>query len=177
MWRYEKRLQYPVNIKTPNPKIAQYIMSQYGGPDGEIGASMRYLSQRYTMPYKMQKGLLTDIGTEELAHMEMIAAIVQQLTRNLTPAQIESSGFGPYYIDHHHGNLAAGQQAESRSMRASSSRRAMRSRIYMRIWQQSRKPVQPTTIFSAWSKIRKYAIRSVFCASGRLYIFSGLVKL
>ena len=74
--------------------------SQYGGPDGEIGASMRYLSQRYTMPYKMQKGLLTDIGTEELAHMEMIAAIVQQLTRNLTPAQIESSGFGPYYIDH-----------------------------------------------------------------------------
>ena len=100
MWRYEKRLQYPVNIKTPNPKIAQYIMSQYAGPDGEIGASMRYLSQRYTMPYKMQKGLLTDIGTEELAHMEMIAAIVQQLTRNLTPAQIESSGFGPYYIDH-----------------------------------------------------------------------------
>ena len=100
MWRYEKRLQYPVNIKTPNPKIAQYIMSQYGGPDGEIGASMRYLSQRYTMPYKMQKGLLTDIGTEELAHMEMIAAIVQQLTRNLTPAQIEPSGFGPYYIDH-----------------------------------------------------------------------------
>lgn len=100
MWRYEKRLQYPVNIKTPNPKIAQYVMSQYGGPDGEIGASMRYLSQRYTMPYKMQKGLLTDIGTEELAHMEMIAAIVQQLTRNLTPAQIESSGFGPYYIDH-----------------------------------------------------------------------------
>ena len=100
MWRYEKRLQYPVNIKTPNPKIAQYIMSQYGGPDGEIGASMRYLSQRYTMPYKMQKGLLTDIGTEELAHMEMIAAIVQQLTRNLTPAQIESSGFGPYYIYH-----------------------------------------------------------------------------
>ena len=100
MWRYEKRLQYPVDIKTPNPKIAQYIMSQYGGPDGEIGASMRYLSQRYTMPYKMQKGLLTDIGTEELAHMEMIAAIVQQLTRNLTPAQIESSGFGPYYIDH-----------------------------------------------------------------------------
>ena len=100
MWRYEKRLQYPVNIKTPNPKIAQYIMSQYGGPDGEIGASMRYLSQRYTMPYKMQKGLLTDIGTEELAHMEMIAAIVQQLTRNLTPAQIELSGFGPYYIDH-----------------------------------------------------------------------------
>ena len=101
MWRYEKRLQYPVNIKTPNPKIAQYVMSQYGGPDGEIGASMRYLSQRYTMPYKMQKGLLTDIGTEELAHMEMIAAIVHQLTRNLTDDQIQNNpGFASYFVDH-----------------------------------------------------------------------------
>lgn len=100
MWRYEKRLQYPVNIKTTNPKMATYIMSQYGGPDGEISASMRYLSQRYSMPYKECKGLLTDIGTEELAHMEIIAAIVHQLTRNLTPEQIEESGFGPYYIDH-----------------------------------------------------------------------------
>lgn len=100
MWRYEKRLQYPVNIKQTNPKIAQFIMSQYGGPDGEIGASLRYLSQRFTMPYKMQKGLLTDIGTEELGHMEIVAAIVQQLTRNLTPEQIVESGFGPYYIDH-----------------------------------------------------------------------------
>ena len=101
MWRYEKRLQYPVNIKTTNPKIAQYIMSQYGGPDGEIVASMRYLSQRYTMPYKMQKGLLTDIGTEELAHMEMIAAIVHQLTRNLTDDQIQNNpGFASYFVDH-----------------------------------------------------------------------------
>ena len=100
MWRYEKRLQYPVKITQPNPKIAQFIMSQYGGPDGEIGASMRYLSQRYTMPYAEGKGLLTDIGTEELAHMEIVAAIVCQLTKNLTPDQIEESGFGPYYIDH-----------------------------------------------------------------------------
>lgn len=100
MWIYEKRLQYPVNITTPNAKIAQLIMSQYGGPDGEIGASMRYLSQRYTMPYAEGKGLLTDIGTEELAHMEIVAAIVCQLTKNLTPDQIEESGFGPYYIDH-----------------------------------------------------------------------------
>lgn len=100
MWRYEKRLQYPVKITQPNPKMAQFIMSQYGGPDGEIGASMRYLSQRYTMPYAEEKGLLTDIGTEELAHMEIIAAIVCQLTKNLTPEQIEESGFGPYYIDH-----------------------------------------------------------------------------
>lgn len=75
MWRYEKRLQYPVNIKEPNAKIAKYIMSQYGGPDGEIGASMRYLSQRYAMPYGEQKAVLTDIGTEELAHLEIVAEI------------------------------------------------------------------------------------------------------
>ena len=100
MWRYEKRLQYPVNISQPNPKIAQFIMSQYGGPDGEIGASMRYLSQRYAMPFKMARASLTDIGTEELGHMEIVAAIVRQLTRNLSVEEIEASGFGPYYIDH-----------------------------------------------------------------------------
>ena len=100
MWRYEKRLQYPVKISQPNPKMAQFIMSQYGGPDGEAGAAMRYLSQRYSMPYKVSKGLLTDIGTEELGHLEIVAAIIHQLTRNLTPEEIEASGFGPYYIDH-----------------------------------------------------------------------------
>ena len=82
MWVYEKRLQVPVNIKEPNAKMAQFIMSQYGGPDGEMGASMRYLSQRYSMPYGEQKAVLTDIGTEELAHLEIVAAIVHQLTRN-----------------------------------------------------------------------------------------------
>ena len=100
MWRYEKRLQYPVKISQPNPKMAQFIMSQYGGPDGEMGASMRYLSQRYAMPYDIAKASLTDIGTEELAHLEIVAAIIHQLTRNLTPQKIEESGFGPYYIDH-----------------------------------------------------------------------------
>ena len=100
MWKYEKRLQYPVKITQPNPKIAQYIMSQYGGPDGEMGASMRYLSQRYAMPYDVGKAVLTDIGTEELAHLEIVAAIVHQLTRNLTMEEVENSGFGPYYIDH-----------------------------------------------------------------------------
>ena len=100
MWRYEKRLQYPVKISQPNPKMAQFIMSQYGGPDGEMGASMRYLSQRYAMPYDVAKASLTDIGTEELAHLEIVAVIVHQLTRNLTPQEIEDSGFGPYYIDH-----------------------------------------------------------------------------
>lgn len=100
MWNYEKRLQYPVNITTPNPKIAQVILSQFGGPDGELAASMRYLSQRYTMPYRNVAGLLTDIGTEELAHLEMICAIVHQLTRNLTPEEIVASGFDKYYVDH-----------------------------------------------------------------------------
>ena len=88
MFHYEKKLQFPVKIATPNPKLASFIISQYGGPDGELGASMRYLSQRYSMPYAEAKGLLTDIGTEELGHMEMVAAVVHQLTRNLNEEQI-----------------------------------------------------------------------------------------
>ena len=100
MWSYEKRLQYPVNIKTPNAKLAQIIASQYGGPDGEIGASLRYLSQRYTSPNRTVSAVLTDVGTEELAHLEMVATIVHQLTRCLTPEEIEKSGFAPYYTDH-----------------------------------------------------------------------------
>ena len=100
MWSYEKRLQHPVNIKECNPKLAQVIMSQFGGPDGELAASMRYLSQRYTMPNRKVAGLLTDIGTEELAHMEMVSAIVHQLTRNLSPAEILEGGFEKYYVDH-----------------------------------------------------------------------------
>ena len=100
MWNYEKRLQHPVKITQTNPKIAQVIITQFGGPDGELAASMRYLSQRYTMPYKEVTGILTDIGTEELAHMEMICAIVHQLTRNLTPEELEKSGFDKYYVDH-----------------------------------------------------------------------------
>lgn len=100
MWNYEKRLQFPVNIKEPNAKLAQVIISQFGGPDGELAASMRYLSQRYSMPYREVAGLLTDIGTEELAHMEMVSAIVHQLTRNLSMEEIEKSGFATYYVDH-----------------------------------------------------------------------------
>lgn len=100
MWCYEKRLQFPVKIKEPNAKLAQIIISQYGGPDGELGASMRYLSQRFAMPYKDIAGLLTDIGTEELAHLEMIGAIVFQLTRNLPMEEIEKYGFDKYYVDH-----------------------------------------------------------------------------
>ena len=100
MWTYDKRLHYPVKISQPNPQMAQVIITQFGGPDGELAASMRYLSQRYSMPYKETSALLTDIGTEELAHMEMICAIVHQLTRNLTPEEIVASGFDKYYVDH-----------------------------------------------------------------------------
>ena len=100
MWNYEKRLQFPVNIKEPNPKIAQIIISQYVGPDGEMGASMRYLSQRYATPYREVAGTMTDIGTEELGHLEMVAAIVHQLTRNMTMEQLKESGFDKYYVDH-----------------------------------------------------------------------------
>ncbi len=100
MWQYEKKLQYPVNIKQTNPKLAQLIISQYGGPNGEAGAALRYLSQRYTMPYPELKGILTDVGTEELAHLEMVSAIVYQLTKNLTEKQVIESGFAPYYTDH-----------------------------------------------------------------------------
>ena len=100
MWNYEKRLQYPVKITKCNPKMAQVIISQFGGPDGELAASMRYLSQRYDMPYREIAGLLTDVGTEELGHMEMICTIVHQLTRDLTPEQIEAQGFADYYVDH-----------------------------------------------------------------------------
>ena len=100
MFFYDKKLQYPVKIDKPNPKLASIIISQYGGPDGELGASLRYLSQRYSMPFDQLKGLLTDIGTEELGHLEMVGAIVHQLTRNLKDSQIMDSGFAPYFVDH-----------------------------------------------------------------------------
>ena len=100
MWDYSKKLQYPVKIARPDPSMAKLIITQLGGPDGETGAALRYLSQRYAMPVKEVKGVLTDIGTEELGHMEMISAIVHQLTRNLTPDQIKQSGFGAYFVDH-----------------------------------------------------------------------------
>ena len=100
MWIYEKTLQYPVRIKKPDPGLAKLIVSQLGGPDGELGASMRYLNQRFSMPYREVTGMLTDIGTEELAHLEMIGAILTQLTRNLTVEEIKKSGFDAYFTDH-----------------------------------------------------------------------------
>ena len=108
MFVYEKKLQYPVKIKNPNPAYAKIIMDQYGGPDGELGASLRYLSQRYTMPCDELKGLLTDIGTEELAHLEMIGAMIYQLTRNLSCEEIKKQGFDAYFVTHTTGVYAAG---------------------------------------------------------------------
>ena len=100
MWIYEKMLQYPVNIKTKDARLAKIIISQFGGPDGELTASTRYLTQRYAMPNRMAAGLLNDVGTEELAHLEMIAAILYQLTRNLSPEEIAASPLAPYFTDH-----------------------------------------------------------------------------
>ena len=100
MWLYDKKLQYPVKIKNPNPGYAKIIISQLGGPDGELAASLRYLNQRYSMPYAEVKGLLTDIGTEELAHVEMISAILYQLTKDLSMEEIKASGFDTYFVDH-----------------------------------------------------------------------------
>ncbi|MBQ8187620.1 MAG: manganese catalase family protein [Clostridia bacterium] len=100
MWIYEKKLQYPVKIKNPDARMAKLIITQLGGPDGELGASMRYLNQRYSMPYREVTGILTDVGTEELAHLEMVAAIVHQLTRDLCEEDIKKAGLDAYFVDH-----------------------------------------------------------------------------
>ena len=140
MWNYERRLQYPVNITSPNAKIAQIILSQYGGPDGEAAASFRYLSQRYSMPDRKVAGLLTDIGTEELAHLEMVASIVRQLTKGLSAEELEEAGFAPYYVDH-----TAGIWPQAcRGALPRFSRKGIRLRIFMKIWPQNKKPERLT---------------------------------
>ena len=100
MWIYDKKLEYPIHIKNPNPALAKVIISQLGGPDGELGASMRYLNQRFATPYNEVKGILTDVGTEELSHLEMVGTILHQLTRNLSIEEIKKSGFDTYFVDH-----------------------------------------------------------------------------
>lgn len=172
MWNYERRLQYPVNITSPNAKIAQIILSQYGGPDGEAAASFRYLSQRYSMPDRKVAGLLTDIGTEELAHLEMVASIVRQLTKGLSAEELEEAGLRlTMWITR---RVSGRRRREAfRSMRASSSLRAMRSPICLKIWRRSRKRARPTTIFCVWSRIRRSATRSAFYVSGRLFTSSA----
>ena len=103
MWQYQKFLEFPVNIKTPNPKLANFIISQYGGPNGELGAAMRYLSQRFSMPNEVTRSTLNDIGTEELAHLEIVGTLVRQLAKNATTGQIENSPLAQYFIDHGRG--------------------------------------------------------------------------
>lgn len=137
MWNYEKRLQYPVNIKNTCPRTASLILSQFGGPDGELSASMRYLAQRYSMPCKEVGGLLTDIGTEELGHLEIICAMVYQLTRNLTPEQAKTAGFDAYYIDHTTG-LWPAAAAGIPSTPASSRVRETPSQIFLKTWRRNR---------------------------------------
>ncbi len=100
MWVYQKKLQYPIKITRPNPALAKVIISQFGGPDGEMGAATRYLSQRFSAPNNDMKGILTDIGTEELAHIEMVCTLIHQLTRNLSIDEIKKSGFDTYFVDH-----------------------------------------------------------------------------
>ena len=100
MWLYQKKLEYPVNIKNPNPRLAKFIISQYGGPNGEIGAGMRYISQRIGMPDQKSKAILNDVGTEELAHLEMVSTMVHQLTDGVSPEELEKAGLGDYYTDH-----------------------------------------------------------------------------
>lgn len=102
MWAYEKKLQYPVNIKRKDLKMAKYLIAQYGGPDGELSASLQYLNQRYTMPDDRGKALLTDIGTEELGHLEIIAAMVHQLTKGATIEELESINMGGHFTMHDH---------------------------------------------------------------------------
>ncbi len=119
MFVYEKKLEYPINIKQTNPKLAKIIITQYGGPDGELGASLRYLSQRFSMPLPELKATLTDIGTEELNHLEMIGTIVYQLTKNLTEEEIKKAGFEDYFVDHTTGiypQAAAGYPYTAASM-------------------------------------------------------------
>jgi len=112
MWEYQKKLEYPINIKRANPTLASYIISQYGGPDGEMGAATRYLSQRYSMKDDICKGILTDIGTEELGHLEMVGTLVHQLTKNVPDSQIEGSPFAPYFINHGKGVFPASSSGE-----------------------------------------------------------------
>lgn len=112
MWIYEKKLQCPVNIKKPDAKLAKMILSQVGGPDGELGASLRYLNQRFAAPYDKTKAILTDIGTEELGHLEILSAIIYQLTRDLTPEEIDKGGFAPYFLDHTTGIYPASASGE-----------------------------------------------------------------
>lgn len=166
MWIYEKRLQYPVNIKKTCPKTASLIISQFGGPDGELAASMRYLSQRYTMPCREAAGLLTDIGTEELAHLEIICAMVFQLTKDLTAEQAKTAGLMLIILTMPPDCGLRLPQAFP-TMPVNSSLRETPSQTFMKTWLQNRKPGAPTKTLSALLMIRMYWIHFDFCVPGK----------
>lgn len=169
MWIYEKRLQYPVNITKTDARIAKIIATQYGGPDGEIGASMRYLSQRFTAPNRVCMAVLTDVATEELGHLEMVSTIVHQLTANLTVEEIENQGFADYYVDLCCRDLVA-VGGGFRLTPVSSSPRGIRSRICLRAWARNRKHGAPTTISCGLCGIfRRFPIRSGSCGREKWY--------
>ena len=174
MFVYEKKLQYPVKVATPNPKLAAVIISQYGGPDGELGASLRYLSQRYSMPYPELKGLLTDIGTEELGHLEMIGTLVHQLTRNLTEEQIKTAGFDAYFVDHTTGvfpQFASGYPWSAATMQVTGDTIADLTED-----PQSRRPVSPTTTSYAFPTIPMSTMPSSSSGNGRLSTSRDLAR-
>ena len=146
MWEYQKKLQHPVNIKCPDANAAKIIITQVGGPDGELAASMRYISQRYSMPYRDVAGLLTDIGTEELAHLEMISTIVYQLCKGLSAEELKSSGLDVYFVDHTNGiwpQAASGNAFTSAYFQS----KVIQLLIYMKIWQLNKKLDQLMTIY------------------------------
>lgn len=175
MWIYEKKLEYPVKIARPNAALAKVIITQFGGPDGELGASQRYLSQRYSAPYEVTKGILTDIGTEELAHVEMICAIVHQLTRDLTMEEIKKVDLIPilWIIP-----PACGRRPrrEPPGARRPSSPKAILLPTCTRIWLPSKKREQRMTTFCAWQTIRTCGMSSNSCGSGKWCTIRGSVK-
>ena len=174
MWVYEKKLQYPVKIKTPNAKTAKYIISQLGGPDGELAASLRYMNQRYTAQPDKVKGILTDVATEELAHVEMISAILYQLTDGLTPEQIKEAGFDAYFVDHTLGVYP--QSAAGVPFTAAYFQSKGDPITDLKIWRQSRRHAAPMTTSCGCARIRMCVIPSSSCGSVRSCISSGLAR-
>jgi len=172
---YEKELQYPVKITCPNPKMASLIISQYGGPDGELNASLRYLSQRFSMPHKEVKGLLTDVGVEELGHLEIVGAMVYQLTRNLKEDQIRQHGFDAYFVDHTTGVYP---QASGGYPHTSASIMVKGDPVtdLHETWPPSRKPAAPTKTLSCRPTTPMCWTYCVTCVPGKSFTISVLPK-
>lgn len=177
MFNYVKKLQYPINIKHCDPQAASLIISQYGGPNGELGASLRYLSQRYSMPLPELKGLLTDIGTEELGHLEMIGTIVHQLTKNLTEKQIEENpGFAAYFVDHTAGVYPAAASGFPWSAASIQSTGDPIADLNENLAARAKRPESLMIIFCAWWMILMLSSLSSFCASAKLFTISASAR-